>query len=192
MNPMAVNSIPVRRSIGTCLLFILIFTRSYTQEYGNAFPLNTLEPEALASIKINGVLFHQLAKSEGDEGEIAALCDCRYTMLKSEDPGLPWIAYTLFEGEHRFALSFGAQDNGRLGITHLDLIGARATVTLKGVTLSRGDTVKKLGALKSRKQYNGGALHFALFAADAGDTFFHIDFEPMSGEIQKIGYIVPF
>ncbi len=162
------------------------------QAGGDAFPLNRMDPGMLAAIEVNGVSFNQLQESEGDEGEIAALCKCAYTVLKSEDPGMPWVAYTLFEGDYRLSLSFGEVDNGRLGITHLDLLGAKANVRLKGVTLSRGDTVSKLGSFKSHRQYNGGSLHFALFSGVSSDTFFHIDFEPESGEIRKIGYIAPF
>jgi hypothetical protein len=162
------------------------------QAGGDAFPLNQLDADMLASIEVNGVSFSQLQESEGDEGEIAALCECSYTVLKSEDTEMPWVAYTLFEGEYRLALSFGELENGRLGITHLDLLGVKANVTLKGVTLARGDTIAKLGSYKSHRQYNGGSLHFALFPGISAHTFFHIDFEPESGIIREIGYIAPF
>ena len=146
----------------------------------------------LASVEINGVSLQKLQKSGGDEGAIASLCQCSYTVLKSEDPQIPWMAYTLFEGEYRLSLSFGELENGSLGITHLDLLGSKAHVTLKGVRLSLGDPVEKLGAVKSHRQYNGGNLDFALFSGISPNTFFHIDFEPESGEIRKIGYMAPF
>ena len=79
-----------------------------------------------------------------------------------------------------------------MDISSLELLGPRSTVTLKGVTLSRGDRMDKLGAVKSQRHYGGGGLHFALFTAWASDTFFRIDFEPESGEIRKIGYLIPF
>jgi hypothetical protein len=173
------------------LLLSGFMTLGYSQS-GDAFPLNSLNPEVVKAIEINGVSFRDLQQSEGDEGLVASLCACPYTVLKSEDPDLPWVAYTLFEGEQRLSLSFSSLDDGRLGITHLDLLGPEATVTLKGVTLSKGDSMAKLGSVKSHRQYNDGALHFALFPAGVPDTFFHIDFEPVSGKIEHIGYIAPF
>ena len=152
---------------------------------GGAFPLNTLDQE---SIEINGISFMDLSGSQGDEGVIASLCQCPYTVLKSEDPDFPWAAYTLFEGDRRFSVSFGGDGTGVMDISHLELLGSEATVTLKGVTLSRGDRMDKLGSVQSQ---SGGSLHFALFTAGS-DSFFHVDFEPESGEIRKIGYLVPF
>lgn len=159
---------------------------------GDAFPLNPLNAEAVKAIRINGLSLMELQESEGDEGIIAALCDCPYTVLKSEDPDLPWAAYTLYDGEYRLSVSFSPLQGGTLGITHMDLLGSRASVTLDGVTLAKGDTMDKLGTVRSRRQHNDGRLHFALFPGGAPDTFFHIDFEPGSGEIRKIGYIAPF
>lgn len=166
-------------------------TPGYSQS-ADAFPLNSLQPEAVKAIEVNGVSFSDLQQSEGDEGLVASLCDCSYTVLKSEDPDLPWVAYTLFGEEEKLSVSFSSLDNGRLGITHLDLLGPKATLTLKGVTLSKGESMAKLGSVRSHRQYNNGALHFALFPTGVPDTFFHFDFEPVSGKIEHIGYIAPF
>lgn len=173
------------------LLSVAVFGQVFSQS-GEAFPINTLTPESLEAIEINGIPFQQLHGSQGDEGIIASLCQCPYTVLKSEDPDLPWAAYTLFEGDRRFSVSFAENGNGAMEISNMELLGKKATVTLNGVTLSRGDYVEKLGAVQSQRQYGGGPLHFALFAPGTSDSFFHIDFEPESGEIQKIGYLVPF
>ena len=189
---MKTNSILFRGLLGAFILSVSTVFSSFAQTGGDSFPLNALSPEVLASVEINGVSFQELQKSGGDEGAIAALCQCRYSVLKSEDPEIPWVAYTLFDGEYRFSLSFGELENGSLGITHLDLLGNKAHVTLKGVRLSVGDTVEKLGVVKSHRQYNGGSLDFALFSGISANTFFHIAFEPESGEILKIGYIAPF
>ena len=178
----------IRKFYLIVVLSLVIIGQAYSQS-GDAFPLNTLNQE---SIEINGISFHELAGSQGDEGVIAALCQCPYTVLKSEDPDFPWAAYTLFEGDRKFSLSYGGDGTGAMEISNLELLGSEAVVTLNGVTLSRGDRMEKLGAVQSQKQYGGGSLHFALFTAGTSDSFFHIDFEPESGEIQKIGYLVPF
>lgn len=154
--------------------------------------MNTLEQESLQAIEVNGIPFQALQESQGDEGVIASLCQCPYTVLKSEDPDLPWASYTLFEGDYRFSVSFGGNARGALEISNMEFLGSKATVTLNGVTLSRGDRMEKLGSVRSQRHYGGGSLHFALFATSFPDSFFHIDFEPGSGEIQKIGYLVPF
>lgn len=159
---------------------------------GDAFPLNALTPESMEAIEVNGIPFQQLRESQGDEGAIASLCQCPYTVLKSEDPDLPWAAYTLFDGDHRFSLSFSGDGNGAMEISNMELLGAKASVTLKGVTLSRGDYMDELGPVQSQRQYGGGSRHFALFTSGTPDSFFHVDFEPETGEIMKIGYLVPF
>ena len=186
------NSMLLRGLLGAFVLSVSAVFSSFAQAGGDSFPLNALSAQMLASVEINGVSFQELQQSGGDEGAIAALCQCPYSVLKSEDPEIPWVAYTLFEGEYRLSLSFGQLENGSLGITHLDLLGSEAHVTLQGVRLSVGDPVEKLGAVKSHRQYNGGSLDFALFSGISPNTFFHIDFEPESGEIRKIGYIAPF
>lgn len=170
------------------LLLFLVLGQAVAQS-GDAFPLNTLNQE---SIEINGISFVALSGSQGDEGIIASLCQCPYTVLKSEDPDFPWAAYTLFEGDRRFSVSFGGDGTGVMGMSNLELLGPEATVSLKGVTLSRGDRMDKLGSVQSQRYSGGGSLHFALFTAGSSDSFFHIDFEPESGEIRKIGYLVPF
>ena len=178
--------------IQKCIFGLLLFFTGLlpvTAQSEDAFLLNTLAQESIA---INGISFQELAESQGDEGVIAALCQCPYTVLKSEDPDFPWAAYTLFEGDLRFSLSFGGDGTGDMAISNMELLGPKAAVTLNGVTLSRGDRMDKLGRVESQRQYGGGSLHFALFTAGATDSFFHIDFEPESGEIQKIGYLVPF
>ena len=169
------------------LLLFWVLGQAVAQS-GDAFPLNTPDHE---SIEINGISFMDLSGSQGDEGVIASLCQCPYTVLKSEDPDFPWAAYTLFEGDRRFSVSFGGDGTGAMDISHLELLGSEATVRLKGVTLSRGDRMDKLGSVQSQRQNDGGSLHFALFTAGT-DSFFHVDFEPKSGEIRKIGYLVPF
>lgn len=181
----------IRRLYQVVLLGFAVIGQAFSQS-PDAFPLNTLKPESMDAIEINGIPFQQLHQSQGDEGIIASLCQCPYTVLKSEDPDLPWAAYTLFEGDQRFSLSFAGDGNGAMEISNMELLGAMATVTLNGVTLSRGDYMEKLGPVQSQRHYGGGPLHFALFAASPSDSFFHIDFEPESGEIQKIGYLVPF
>jgi len=155
----------------------------------DAFPLNALHQE---SVQINGISFMALSGSQGDEGVIASLCQCPYTVLKSEDPDFPWAAYTLFEGDRRFSVSFGGDGTGVMDISSLEMLGPRSTVTLSGVTLSRGDRMDKLGSVQSQRHYGGGGLHIALFATGHSDSLFHIDFEPESGEIRNIGYLVPF
>lgn len=173
------------------LLFTLAWNTGFSQSE-NAIPLNSITPETLQGIRINGLPFLELMASKGDEGEIAALCQCDYSVMKSEDPDFPWAAYTLFEEEDRFSVSFGENQQGGIEITSLELLGSKASITLKKVTLTRGSPIEKLGPLNSRPQYNDGPLHFALFPGGNGDTFFHIDFEPNSGEIKNIGYIAPF
>lgn len=186
---MKTESKPVYRCLGALMLFLAALGYSRAQD-GEVFPLNTLDPEMQQAIEINGVSFRELSESQGDEGAIAALCKCPYSVLKSEDPDLPWAAYTLFEGERRFSVSFGG--DGSMGITHLELLGASASVTLNGVTLSQGDPVHKLGQIRSQRPRGGGPLHVALFSAGPTDAFFQLQFEPESGEIQRIGYVVPF
>jgi hypothetical protein len=181
----------IRRLYHIVVLGLAVLGQAFSQS-GDAFPLNKLNPGSLQAIQINGIPFEQLRQSQGDEGGIASLCKCPYTVLKSEDPDLPWAAYTLFEGDYRFSISFSGDGNGVMEISNMELLGAKATVTLNGVTLSRGDYMEKLGPVQSQRQFGGGPLHFALFAASPSDSFFHIDFEPESGEIQKIGYLVPF
>ena len=170
-------------------LFFLAPTGQATAQSGGVLPLNTLRQ---GSIEVNGIPFKDLVGSRGDEGVIASLCQCSYTVLKSEDPDLPWAAYTLFEGDRKVSVSFGGDGSEAMGVSNLELLGSKAAVTLNGVTLSRGDRITELGAVQSQKQYGGGSLHFALFTAGLSDSFFHIDFEPESGEIRKIGYLVPF
>jgi hypothetical protein len=182
------NSIKLQGAFLVLFLFLAAPGRA-TGQTGGTLPLNTLRQ---GSIEVNGIPFKDLADSQGDEGVIASLCQCSYTVLKSEDPDLPWAAYTLFEGDRRVSVSFGGDGSAAMGISNLELLGSDAAVTLNGVTLSRGDRINELGAVQSQKQYSGGSLHFALFTAGLSDSFFHIDFEPESGEIQKIGYLVPF
>ena len=182
------NPIEFRRYYCALLLFTALLGDAYAQSE-DAIPINTLKE---GPIEVNGIPFQELAGSQGDEGVIAALCQCAYTVLKSEDPDFPWAAYTLFEGDLRFSMSFGGDGTGAMGINNMILLGSRAAITLNGVTLSQGDRMGKLGAVQSQRQYGGGSLHFALFPAGTPDSFFHIDFEPESGKIQKIGYLVPF
>ncbi|MEJ2584767.1 MAG: hypothetical protein P8Z38_06910 [Robiginitalea sp.] len=185
------NLFKTRSPYQTLLLFFMVLGQGFAQSE-SAIPLNALNAKALQSIEINGISFGKLSRSQGDEGVIASLCQCPYTVLKSEDPDFPWAAYTLFEGENRFSVSFGGDGTSAMAISNMELLGTEATVTLRGVTLSRGDRMDKLGLVQSQRQFGGGSLHFALFSAGARDSFFHIDFEPDSGEIQKIGYMVPF
>lgn len=188
MHPQSVRSI----FLSGILLMLSAFFSLACAQGGDAFPFNRLHPEEVDAIEVNGVSLSDLHGSEGDEGVIAALCECPYTVLKSEDPDLPWAAYTLFDGEYRLSISFSPLESGSMGIAHLDLLGSRATLTLNGVILSKGDTMDKLGTVKSRRQFSGGLLHFALFPGGAPDTFLHIGFEPETREIRKIGYIAPF
>ena len=181
------------KTVYSCLgaLILLVAALGHCRaQNGEVFPLNTLDPEMLSAIEINGVSFRELSESQGDEGAIAALCQCPYSVLKSEDPELPWAAYTLFGEERRLSVSFGG--DGSMAITHLELLGASASITLNGVTISQGDLVEKLGPILSQRQRGGGPLHFALFSAGPTDAFFQLQFEPESGEIRKIGYLVPF
>lgn len=182
------NPIQFQGYFKALLLFLAVLGQAYAQSE-DAFPFNTPKQE---SIEINRISFQELAGSQGDEGVIASLCQCPYTVLKSEDPDFPWAAYTLFEGDRRFSVSFGGDGTGAMGISNMELLGSEVAVTINGVTLSRGDRVEKLGSVKSQEQYGGGSLHFALFTVGVSESFFHIDFEPKSGEIQKIGYLVPF
>ena len=182
------NSIKLQGAFLALFLFLAL-PGQVTAQLGGALPLNRLRQ---GSIEVNGIPFEDLAASQGDEGVIASLCQCSYTVLKSEDPDLPWAAYTLFEGNRKVSISFGGDGSATMGISNLELLGSEAAVTLNGVTLSRGDHITELGAVQSQKQYGGGSLHFALFTANLSDSFFHIDFEPESGEIRKIGYLVPF
>ncbi len=169
-------------------LLLLLAAQAWAQS-GKALPLNRLP---WGSIEVNGISFSELSESQGDEGVIAALCQCPYTVLKSEDPDFPWAAYTLFEGERRFSVSFGGDGTDAMQISNLELLGAETTVGLNGVTLSPGDRMAKLGQVQSQRHFGGGSLHFALFSSGVSDAFFHVDFEPGTGEIQKIGYLVPF
>lgn len=174
---------------GGILALLLLLTDQAGAQSGGALPLNRLP---WGSIEVNGISFSELFESQGDEGVIASLCQCPYTVLKSDDPDFPWAAYTLFEGERRFSISFGGDGTDTMHISNLELLGAEATVGLNGVTLSAGDRMAMLGQVKSQRHFGGGRLHFALFSSGTSDAFFHVDFEPGTGEIRKIGYLVPF
>ena len=82
------NPIQFQGYFKALLLFLAVLGQAYAQSE-DAFPFNTPKQE---SIEINRISFQELAGSQGDEGVIASLCQCPYTVLKSEDPDFPWAA----------------------------------------------------------------------------------------------------
>ncbi|CAM1369421.1 conserved exported hypothetical protein [Tenacibaculum sediminilitoris] len=139
---------------------------------------NIISNSDFDNIKINNVALAEIKKTFGKQAKVESLLG---TTTSFEDNGFYY--YFKFNG---LKLDFSTSGS-KPYIESLDVLSNQATFTIKGVTISVGDPISKLGNVTFSKGRNGSES--VLFAeCDECNVFINIDFDQTTKIITKINY----
>ncbi|RKF05117.1 hypothetical protein C8N26_0518 [Tenacibaculum lutimaris] len=150
-------------------LFVTLIAKSQT---------NIISNSDFNNIKINNITLSDLKKTLGKQTKIESLLG---TSNSYEDNGFYY--YYKFNG-----LKIDFSTSGRKPyIESFDVLNNEASFTIKGITVTVGDPISKLGTIDLSTGRNGDKS--ILFAeCDSCDVFINIDFDQTTKKITKINY----
>jgi len=139
---------------------------------------NIISNSDFNNIKINNISLIDLKKTLGKQAKIESLLGASNSY---EDNGFYY--YYKFNG-----LKIDFSTSGRKPfIESFDVLSNEANFTIKGVTVTVGDPISKLGSIDLSTGRNGDKS--ILYAeCDSCDVFINIDFDQTTKKITKINY----
>lgn len=139
---------------------------------------NIISNSDIESIKINNITITDIQKTYGKQPKVEALLGATTSY---ENNGFYY--YFKFNG---IKLDFSTSKR-KPYIESLDILTNEASFTIKGVTVTIGDSISKLGKVELSTGRNGAKS--ILFAeCDDCDVFININFDQATNIITKINY----
>ncbi len=156
-------------------LVLLLFLLTSAMVKGQT---NIIAGSDLNAIKINNVTLVEIQKTAGKQAKVEALLG---TVNSFEDNGFYY--YFTFKG---LKLDFSTSKK-KPYVESLDVLTNEAAFTIKGITITVGDPISKLGEVSLSKGRNGAKS--ILFAeCEDCDVFINISFDQTTQIITKINY----
>ncbi|AZJ33001.1 hypothetical protein MHM83_02735 [Tenacibaculum sp. Mcav3-52] len=139
---------------------------------------NIISNSDFDNIKINNIALTDIKKTLGKQAKVESLLGATVSF---EDNGFYY--YFKFNG-----LKLDFSTSGRKPyIESLDVLSNEATFTIKGITITVGDPISKLGEVALTTGRNGSKS--ILYAeCDSCDVFININFDQTTKKITKINY----
>lgn len=135
---------------------ILVFALSFNKGQGQDQNINYLTPNEFNAIKINGVRFDAIEKTKGDRNQMKNLFGDGFKVTEG-DKGSGWIL-TFSNNSKDFGISFidyEISSNRDYFLYSFD-VNRPSNITIKGLTVSVGDPISKLGNVK----FIGNEIYF--------------------------------
>ena len=154
------------------VVFMFVYAFSYAQN------VNVISKDDINSCKINNVALSEIKSTNGKQSKVESLLGAATSF---ENNGFYY--YFKFNG---LKLDFSTSKSKPF-IESFVILSNESSVTIKGITVTIGDSIDKLGTVSFSTGRNGNKS--ILFAeCEECDVFINIDFDQTTKIITKINY----
>ena len=161
-------------------LFVFLFV--VTSFVAKSQTSNILSDSDYQNIKINNVIITDLKKAKGKKASVEKLLGAATSFTKDENE---IYHYFKFNG---LSVDFVMRGSGKPHIESFEITNDQASLTVKGVTISVGDNISKLGEVVFMVSRNGDKSILYTDCEDC-DSFVNIEFDQGTNVITKISYM---
>ena len=151
---------------------------------------NYLTSEEFGNIKINGIRFDDIEKTEGDKTKVKALLGKDIIIEKGYGESYGNSITIKPKKQKGFYIVFADYDetSNKYWIDDFEILNSNSNITIKGKTVTIGDHIKKLGKVNIRYSSYSDA-YLIIFQVKMASSSLGIEFDPKTKKITKIEYI---